>query len=76
MGGPKIDFTPGRIDYKSEKQCPPNGRLPDAKQGAEHIRDVFYRMGFSDREITVLVGGGHAVGRCHTDRSGFEGPCI
>jgi Peroxidase len=33
----------------------------------------FYRMGFSDQEI-VALSGAHALGRCHTDRSGFEGP--
>ena len=30
-------------------------------------------MGFDDREI-VALSGAHAVGRCHTDRSGFDGP--
>mmetsp|Transcript_37442 Transcript_37442/g.120990 ORF Transcript_37442/g.120990 Transcript_37442/m.120990 type:complete len:137 (+) Transcript_37442:335-745(+) len=30
-------------------------------------------MGFDDREI-VALSGAHAVGRCHTDRSGFWGP--
>ena len=25
---------------------PENGRLPDASQGAAHLRDVFYRMGY------------------------------
>lgn len=30
-------------------------------------------MGFDDREI-VALSGAHALGRCHTDRSGFEGP--
>lgn len=28
---------------------------------------------FNDQEIVALIGA-HAVGRCHTDRSGFEGP--
>ena len=28
---------------------------------------------FDDREIVALIGA-HAVGRCHQDRSGFEGP--
>ena len=32
------------------------------------------RMGFNDQEIVALVGGGHAIGRCHPDRSGFDGP--
>ena len=39
----------------------------------QHVRDVFHRMGFNDREIVALCGA-HAVGRCHTDRSGFWGP--
>lgn len=29
--------------------------------------------GFNDQEIVALAGA-HAVGRCHTDRSGFDGP--
>lgn len=74
MGGPVIEFTPGRSDAKDEKKCPPNGRLPDALKDRRHIRDVFYRMGFNDREIVALIGGGHALGKCHKERSGFEGP--
>ncbi|KNE67471.1 hypothetical protein AMAG_11933, partial [Allomyces macrogynus ATCC 38327] len=77
MGGPKVPWTPGRTD-KTEAtvkatDIPPNGRLPDAAQGAPHIRDIFYRMGFTDREIVALLGA-HSVGRCHTDRSGYSGP--
>ena len=30
-------------------------------------------MGFNDQEIVALAGA-HALGRCHRDRSGFEGP--
>lgn len=74
MGGPSIEFTPGRVDATDEKACPPNGRLPDASKDRKHIRDVFYRMGFNDREIVALVGGGHAIGKCHKDRSGYDGP--
>mmetsp|Transcript_14584 Transcript_14584/g.50825 ORF Transcript_14584/g.50825 Transcript_14584/m.50825 type:complete len:347 (-) Transcript_14584:239-1279(-) len=73
MGGPKIEWRPGRSDAAPTDPVPPNGRLPDAAQGASHVRDVFYRMGFSDREIVALAGA-HALGRCHADRSGFEGP--
>ena len=46
----------GRVDKISESECPPQGRLPDAAQGPKHIRDVFYRMGFNDREIVALIG--------------------
>jgi cytochrome c peroxidase len=74
--GPKIHWRSGRIDKKSDvnaSEIPPNGRLPDAAQGASHLREVFYRMGFNDREI-VALSGAHALGRCHTERSGFSGP--
>merc|ERR1712107_553323 len=37
------------------------------------IRKIFYRMGFNDQEIVALLGA-HAMGRCHTDASGFWGP--
>ncbi|CAF4010227.1 unnamed protein product, partial [Rotaria magnacalcarata] len=73
MAGPKIKWRPGRSDHPDGKKSPPDGRLPDAAQGAQHIRDIFYRMGFNDQEIVALVGA-HSLGRCHTDRSGFEGP--
>eukprot|EP01094_Clydonella_sp_ATCC50884_P019837 TRINITY_DN396_c0_g1_i2.p1 TRINITY_DN396_c0_g1~~TRINITY_DN396_c0_g1_i2.p1 ORF type:complete len:352 (-),score=104.29 TRINITY_DN396_c0_g1_i2:392-1447(-) len=75
MGGPKIKWTPGRTDAKGPEACPPDGRLPDASQGASHVRDIFYRMGFSDREIVALAGA-HVLGRCHTDRSGYSGPWV
>ncbi|XP_072957431.1 probable L-ascorbate peroxidase 3, peroxisomal [Typha angustifolia] len=68
-GGPTIDFVPGRKDSSS---CPKEGRLPDANKGALHLREVFYRMGLSDKDI-VALSGGHTLGRAHKDRSGFEG---
>jgi len=73
MGGPKIDWRPGRIDSPGPNSPIPDGRLPDAGKKADHVRDVFYRMGFTDQEIVALIGA-HAVGRCHPDRSGFDGP--
>lgn len=30
-------------------------------------------MGFNDQEMVALIGA-HAVGQCHTDRSGYSGP--
>ncbi|KAK3806711.1 MAG: heme peroxidase [Benniella sp.] len=73
MGGPTINWRAGRIDGE-EGKCPPDGRLPDAaRPDGQHSRDVFYKMGFNDQEIVALLGA-HALGRCHTDRSGFEGP--
>ncbi|KFY87458.1 hypothetical protein V500_06946 [Pseudogymnoascus sp. VKM F-4518 (FW-2643)] len=72
MQGPTIPYRPGRAD-RDVAACTPDGRLPDATQGGKHLRDIFGRMGFNDQEI-VALSGAHALGRCHTDRSGFEGP--
>ncbi|CAE6439131.1 unnamed protein product [Rhizoctonia solani] len=72
MDGPKIPWRPGRIDGFA-KDATPDGRLPDATQGSDHLRNIFYRMGFNDQEI-VALSGAHALGRCHRDRSGFDGP--
>lgn len=72
-GGPTVPFRLGRSDDPNNATCPPNGRLPDATQGAQHLRDVFYRMGFGDKEI-VALSGAHTLGSCHRLRSGFDGP--
>ncbi|KAJ3814778.1 heme peroxidase [Lentinula lateritia] len=72
MNGPKVPWRPGRVDGV-QAQATPDGRLPDASQGADHLRKIFGRMGFNDQEI-VALSGGHAVGRCHSNRSGFDGP--
>lgn len=73
MGGPVVKWTPGRTDFAAGEGVTPDGRLPDAGQGAIHLRDIFYRMGFDDREI-VALSGAHSLGFCHDDRSGFVGP--
>lgn len=72
MQGPSIPWRPGRKD-RDVSLCTPDGRLPDASKEQNHLRAIFGRMGFDDREI-VALSGAHALGRCHTDRSGFEGP--
>jgi cytochrome c peroxidase len=42
--GPKVPWRAGRIDG-FEKDATPDGRLPDATQGSDHLRNIFYRMG-------------------------------
>ncbi|KAJ0428558.1 putative L-ascorbate peroxidase [Helianthus annuus] len=69
-GGPTVDFVPGR---QNSTVSPKEGRLPNATKGAPHLRDIFYRMGLSDKDI-VALSGGHTLGRAHPERSGFEGP--
>lgn len=78
MGGPVIPFVSGRTDKPDGSHCPPEGRLPDASKGSkkdtiQHVRDIFYRMGFNDQEIVALIGA-HAVGRAHMTASGHDGP--
>ncbi|XP_072975406.1 L-ascorbate peroxidase, cytosolic [Typha angustifolia] len=69
-GGPEVPFHPGRED---KPEPPVEGRLPDATKGCDHLRNVFcHQMGLSDQDI-VALSGGHTLGRCHKERSGFEG---
>lgn len=70
-GGPAVPFRTGRADAE-DKECTPDGRLPDANKRMPHLRDVFHRMGLTDKDI-VLLSGAHTLGRAHKDRSGFDG---
>ncbi|KAH7389515.1 heme peroxidase [Phaeosphaeria sp. MPI-PUGE-AT-0046c] len=72
MQGPKVPYRAGRSD-RDLSFCTPDGRLPDASKDRSHIRAIFGRMGFGDKEM-VALSGAHALGRCHTDRSGYDGP--
>lgn len=72
-GGPEIPHRYGRTDAPDASHCPPNGLIPDASQGADHLREQFYRMGMNDQEI-VALSGAHTLGRCHLTRSGYDGP--
>lgn len=72
MRGPDIPFRPGRQD-RDAAFCAPDGRLPDGSKGVDYLRQLFGRMGFDDQEL-VALSGAHALGRCHTDRSGWTGP--
>jgi len=76
-GGPVIPIRFGRVDIVDEKQCPKEGNLPSANppfpdgspDAAVHLRRVFYRMGFDDKDIVVLSGA-HTLGRAFAERSG------
>merc|ERR1719158_318100 len=58
-----------------------NAGLPDAYPGdggkfgcgatdaAQHLRNIFYRMGFNDEGI-VALSGAHTIGRAFKERSG------
>jgi len=52
------------------------GRLKGWENLAQHIRDVFGRMGLSEREAVALICGGHVYGRCHPESSGYAGAWV
>merc|ERR1719329_1408596 len=58
MGGPEIPTRFGRVD---------------ATKGSEQLREIFHPKGLDDKAI-VALSGAHTVGRCHAERSGFDGP--
>ncbi|KAA8538444.1 hypothetical protein F0562_028010 [Nyssa sinensis] len=74
-GGPKLPMKYGRMDVSEPDQCPEEGRLPDAgpPSPAAHLREVFYRMGLSNKEI-VALSGAHTLGRSRPERSGWGKP--
>lgn len=75
LGGPIIQWEPGRTDCPDSKKVPPIGRLPNGTLGSDHIHEVFTtRLGFTDEETVALIGGGHSLGGCHLKFSGFDGP--
>ncbi|KAI9457289.1 heme peroxidase, partial [Russula earlei] len=45
-GGPKIPWRPGCIDGFA-KDVTPDGHLPDAYQGQDHLHTIFYCMGYN-----------------------------
>lgn len=74
IGGPKIQWKPGRTDCPDARKVPPMGRLPVATKDYSHIQEVFYnRLGFNAQETVALIGGGHGIGGCHARYSGFNG---
>jgi len=75
-GGPLIKMKYGRVSSKTKEECPAEGNLPNAEGfddgsvgAANHLRNVFHRMGFNDQEI-VALSGAHTLGRAFKDRSG------
>ncbi|KAL0713270.1 hypothetical protein Bca4012_020248 [Brassica carinata] len=74
-GGPKIPMKYGRVDTSGPHECPEEGRLPDAgpPSPANHLREVFYRMGLDDKDI-VALSGAHTLGRSRPERSGWGKP--
>jgi len=52
------------------------GRICGWEKNAQHVKEIFTRMGFNTQEAVALLCGGHLYGRCHRERSGYHGPWI
>ena len=88
-GGPKISFRLGREDEDSGEASPKTDNLPNADVGSrvhttEHVRAVFYRMGFSDQEVRMQTSlfccvmqrfMFSSLSSLHTDRCASRSPC-
>jgi len=78
-GGPAIDMVYGRVDTQEKDEIKtyaqaelprPLWPYPDGAPSAQvHIRNTFYRMGWTNREIVALCGA-HTLGRAFEDRTG------
>lgn len=75
LRGPSIAWREGRADQRVGPSVVPPDSLPDAEDAsAGPIRAAFARMGFTaDAQVVALIGGGHSVGRGHTELSGYSG---
>jgi len=73
-GSPKLAFCGGRSDaldgLGSEYLAP---KVDGETSDASRLKNAARIMGLSAREWAVLTGGGHALGRMHKERSGFDG---
>jgi len=77
LGGPHMDFCGGRVDayegYSIEELNVNMIYVNAGNTSAEDVREKFTKMDMNDQETIALIGGGHAIGRCHASRSGFSG---
>jgi len=82
----EMPFCPGRVDVMSESEAkegskyletsfldPEFGRDGDDRSLEIQIKDRASMMNFTLREMVVLNGGGHSIGKCHSAVSGYAG---
>jgi len=77
LGANPMPFCSGRIDELNGDKSTyldPNIYIDPMNVEAEAFKESMTIMGFSVDEMTVLNGGGHAIGRAHIGTSGFDGP--
>ncbi|KAJ3336951.1 hypothetical protein HDU83_009038, partial [Entophlyctis luteolus] len=77
MGGPTTYWRPGRNDLTNIAQArllSPDNDIPNAADDWQKMKTKFSWMGLNATDIGALILGGHGIGRCHTEYSGYHGP--
>lgn len=72
---PENGFLP-KADLPSQTQTDSDDMAVKEAATIAHVRSIFNRLGFDDKEIVALMSGGHVYGRCHKERSGYAGPWV
>jgi len=72
MGAPEMKWRSGRRDFTQEMDVLPETLLPHGDGGAIELRQKFYRMGLSDKEI-VCLSAARALGDCRPEDSSAWG---
>eukprot|EP00899_Mesostigma_viride_P023428 jgi/Mesvir1/426/Mv11308-RA.1 len=83
LGGPIVSWCAGRVeaaDFPPELGLLPEAVMPGDTQRphsatAQHIRDIFGRMGLTTQETVALIGA-HTVGRMRVQNSGYQGTWV
>ncbi|KAJ3212869.1 hypothetical protein HDU82_004782 [Entophlyctis luteolus] len=52
----------------------PDNDIPNAADDWQKMKTKFSWMGLNATDIGALILGGHGIGRCHTEYSGYHGP--
>jgi len=73
---------PGRVLGPEEghlgkvgQAVPPENEKKELEEVAHAIREWFLgRLGTTEQYTVALIAGGHSMGRCHPDISGYAGP--
>jgi len=75
-------IMPGRVPGPEQghlgKPCEPvtpEKERKELKEVAKYVRKIFVdRIGASEQHTVALIAGGHSLGRCHPQISGYAGP--
>ncbi|KAJ3312705.1 hypothetical protein HDU76_002824 [Blyttiomyces sp. JEL0837] len=74
MGGPTTKWRPGRNDLTdiSQAKLTDANAIPNPLDSVDKMRKKFQSMRLNDTDVAALLLGGHGVGRCHREYSGYH----